>query len=362
MSVRKQILQSHKTLINELSPTQVVPNIKPAPLTIIEKKNNENAIPKKLTREKTTPRRSTRIRREKTPDSTSDEEVHDNNYSEYSDEESYDNPGDQSIIPEEAESGMPIENVVEQITLIHDIETKIEDTSDAVENVQVKSEETENKSDPITERADDIKEPLSVQPLPPERLLRKRKMIVASNRILKQEKSLSDNRYSNVVFIRKSMRERLKKQEQSNKSRGKKEKTEDDTNIIWKNGKKYAACEICKREVKKHYMKHHMTTHFPEHFSCDICGVTTRNLRGLRYHKLYWHSSKLDYICDKCGKKYRSKHALDLHNKKEHGGVRDLECNICGKKFFQKSKCLFICHCIYTVFHIRKHSTGSHNT
>lgn len=131
------------------------------------------------------------------------------------------------------------------------------------------------------------------------------------------------------------MRDRLKKQADAPKI--KKQRQPDDSNVIWKNGKKYAACEICKREVKKHYLKHHMTTHFPEHFSCDVCGVTTRNLRGLRYHKLYWHSSKLDYICDKCGKKYRSKHALDLHSKKEHGGIRDLECNICGKKFFQKS-------------------------
>ncbi|ERL89086.1 GDNF-inducible zinc finger protein 1 [Dendroctonus ponderosae] len=323
MSVRKQILQSHKVMIKQLLEQDVFGS------GLIK---HETSTPSSGTSHRLAVKKNQQRIRSQTPDSTTDEEDLAN--CNYSDNESISLKEDD--VPDCGSLG---EDVVENITLIHEYPKSEVDQS-------VKCEETETtKLEVKTEHTADIKEPLSLPPLSPERLLRKRNMIAASNRFLKQENSMGDRRYSNVIFVRKSMRDRLKKQADAPKI--KKQRQPDDSNVIWKNGKKYAACEICKREVKKHYLKHHMTTHFPEHFSCDVCGVTTRNLRGLRYHKLYWHSSKLDYICDKCGKKYRSKHALDLHNKKEHGGIRDLECNICGKKFFQK-------------MHLKRHVDGIH--
>lgn len=296
MSVRKQILSSHKTLLKEFLDNLEIDilgsSIEPVPVS------------KPQTR--TLPNRKVKTTAKFSESSSEDECDHDSGNE------------NMSFSPKGTEDHEVIEKITSETPI------KTEATNEIV-TMKIEPELTE----PTPGQPQ--------QPLSPHRLRKKQNLIAASNRILQQEKTLADRRYSNVIFVRKSMRDKLKRQAQSEKTKSKKEKS-DDTNIIWKNGKKHAACEICKKEVKKHYLKHHMSTHFPEHFSCDICGVTTRNLRGLRYHKLYWHSSKLDYICDKCGKKYRSKHALDLHSKKEHGGVRDLECNICGKKFFQKSK------------------------
>lgn len=299
MSVRKQILLSHKTLLKEFLEANILGSS-------IEPKH----VPVAKPQTRTLPNRKVK-KAAKFLESSSEEEC------------DYDSGNeDVSFSPKETEDY----EVEEKITSVPDVDPKSVKTEVTDETVTMKIEPELTEPTPVQPQ----------QPLSPHRLRKKQNLMAASNRILQQEKTLADRRYSNVIFVRKSMRDKLKRQAQGEKSKSKKDKS-DDTNIIWKNGKKYAACEICKKEVKKHYLKHHMSTHFPEHFSCDICGVTTRNLRGLRYHKLYWHSSKLDYICDKCGKKYRSKHALDLHSKKEHGGVRDLECNICGKKFFQKS-------------------------
>lgn len=309
MSVRKQILLSHKTLLKEFLEANILGSS-------IEPKH----VPVAKPQTRTLPNRKVK-KAAKFLESSSEEEC------------DYDSGNeDVSFSPKETEDY----EVEEKMTSVPDVDPKSVKTEVTDETVTMKIEPELTEPTPVQPQ----------QPLSPHRLRKKQNLMAASNRILQQEKTLADRRYSNVIFVRKSMRDKLKRQAQGEKSKSKKEKS-DETNIIWKNGKKYAACEICKKEVKKHYLKHHMSTHFPEHFSCDICGVTTRNLRGLRYHKLYWHSSKLDYICDKCGKKYRSKHALDLHSKKEHGGVRDLECNICGKKFFQK-------------MHLKRHIDGIH--
>ncbi|KAL1509611.1 hypothetical protein ABEB36_004322 [Hypothenemus hampei] len=309
ISVRKQIIKSHKILLNKHN------EYGNATLGI------KSEIPATCEESVQDIPRCTR-KRPRTPDTTNEELSTDC-------EDSYEKANTDLNT---SESG----NIAQEIMLNYDVKDPILSMEDTDVKIMVETtkedSKTENESPPN-------------QQISSVRLLRKKKLIAASNRILKQTKS-DDRRYSNVIFIRKSMREKIRKQNQNEKPKPKQDPS-DDLNVIWKNGKKYAACEICKREVKKHYLKHHMTIHFPEHFSCDICGVTTRNLRGLRYHKLYWHSSKLDYICDKCGKKYRSKHALDLHSKKEHGGERDLECNICGKKFFQN-------------MHLKRHIDGIH--
>jgi len=349
MSVRTQIIKSHRALVEELL-NQKSPLNNEIKSEIKEESRSAPVINTYLLRKK--PVR----KRELTPDSSSNDNINDD-YSEYSDESDCNDNFIEStssekklfeIKPENTTSNEMRETVLEEITIVHDNKSK----SNSLNNINCdnqKSVELEPTSDSLpgvkSEENEDIKEPLSVSTPSVKRRLTKRNMIAASNKILGQSSSMRDRRYSNVVFIRKSRRDKIEKQNQS-KTTPKKEKVED-PNVFIKNGKKYAACEICKKEVKKHYMKYHMTTHFPKHFSCDVCGATTRNLRGLRYHKLYWHSSKLDYICDKCGKKYRSKHALDLHNKKEHGGERDLECNICGKKFFQK-------------MHLKRHVDGIH--
>lgn len=349
MSVRKQILSSHKTLLAEhWNAKGMIYNR----LTKEEQKPTRKSIKESSSNKKITRKRPSR-KRDTSPETTTDD---DDDYvfpdtSECSNDSYHDTlVKSNNAVPQKSESTPESEageTVVEEITVIQEVEPKFESKSEpgSEDNDSVKLEQAE---DPYFETTDnsDIKEPASVSAPSAKRLLKKRNMIAASNRILNQSNSLKDRRYSNVIFIRKSRREKLEKKNQTKVVTTKKEKQED-LNVIIKNGKKYAACEICKREVKKHYMKYHMTTHFPKHFSCDVCGATTRNLRGLRYHKLYWHSSKLDYICDKCGKKYRSKHALDLHNKKEHGGIRDLECNICGKKFFQK-------------MHLKRHVDGIH--
>lgn len=307
MSVRKQILSSHKSLIEEFLKGQCSTNLQ----TPLSKVNNKPAaLTKKV---------------EKPVDSPLSSDGEENSFGEYSDNS--DPEPDANVKPETAVKSNG--TVIEEITIIH--ETLSPDTkSEPVEKENIKAEPTDSQ------HSVNVKSPSHTR-LSANKLMKKRSMLAASNKILNQQKPLNDRRYCNVIFIRKSRREKLEKQKNKLIS-PKRDKTEPEENVIIKNGKKYAACEICKREVKKHYMKHHLSTHFPKHFTCDVCGATTRNIRGLRYHKLYWHSSKLDYICDKCGKKYRSKHALDLHDKKEHGGVRDLECNICGKKFFQKSK------------------------
>lgn len=327
MSVRKQILKSHKTLIEDFLKTQKLQSFNSVLSSTKVKQNlpvqnNQQTIGLGKTENDT--------------HSSGDEgqDLHD-----------YNNDTDD---PQEQEGNVNLgcffksdssENVIEEITIIHE----------DLESQEIKNES--QKEDSLkTEAIDNIEEKSSVKQssnVSPNKLLRKRNLIAASSKILNQQKTLNDRRYCNVIFVRKSRREKLNKHKLKVPSTPKNNKTDSDENVILKDGKKYAACEICKREVKKHYMKHHLSTHFPKDYTCDICGATTRNIRGLRYHKLYWHSSKLDYICHKCGKKYRSKHALDLHDKKEHGGVRDLECNICGKKFFQK-------------MHLKRHIDGIH--
>ncbi|XP_066247300.1 zinc finger protein 567-like [Euwallacea similis] len=337
MSVRKQILLSHKELLKEFVHEKIVGSTLEEAMSNTKLLVSEKELVEPVKSQVKRPLRRRRSRRRpQTPESTSDEDDEEN-FENFSKNENFEEVKEEI---DATDRDLEDEEFVEEITLISEVRPEAEAQSGGI-----KAEVSQNIKLEVDPAESSQEIPPSQQPLSPERLRRKRNMIAMSNKILQQEK-MSDKRYSNVIFVRKSVREKMKKQTQGAKPRLKQEKS-DDSNIIWKNGKKYAACEICKKEVKKHYLKHHMSTHFPEHFSCDICGVTTRNLRGLRYHKLYWHSSKLDYICDKCGKKYRSKHALDLHNKKEHGGVRDLECNICGKKFFQK-------------MHLKRHIDGIH--
>ncbi|KAF7280319.1 hypothetical protein GWI33_006230 [Rhynchophorus ferrugineus] len=323
MSVRKQILSSHKTLIEEFLKGHRS-NSSP---TVTSKIN-------KLVKKVEKPAKSVK---DDSPLSSDEEENNFDEFSDNTDPEPDGNPKPEATVGKNDSSG----TIIEEITIIH--ETLSPDMkSEPVEKENIKTEPVEGQHMLHSVK---VKSQAHTR-LSACKLMKKRNMLAASNKILNQQKPLNDRRYCNVIFIRKSRREKLEKQKNKLIS-PKRDKIESDENVIIKNGKKYAACEICKREVKKHYMKHHLSTHFPKHFTCDVCGATTRNIRGLRYHKLYWHSSKLDYICDKCGKKYRSKHALDLHDKKEHGGVRDLECNICGKKFFQK-------------MHLKRHVDGIH--
>ncbi|XP_050303668.1 zinc finger protein 436-like [Anthonomus grandis grandis] len=307
MSIRKQIIQSYKTLKLLLAGQET--KMEPQQTTI---EKTEHLVPRK--------------RRSMTPDSTTDDDVLYEQYGSSDNDESERHPDSkaESVVEEE------ITLITEPYCMNGNAEEVTSENETKQENVE---EEVEAKCEGIEE---------GPRTRSAKNLLRKRNMLAASNRILQQ----GDPRYSRVLFVRKSRREKTPTTTDPPIPKRNKH-DEDQSKIIWRNGKKHVACEICKKEVKKHYLKNHMAIHFPEHFSCDICGVTTRNLRGLSYHKLYWHSSKLDYICDKCGKKYRSKHALELHNKKEHGGVRDLECNICGKKFFQK-------------MHLKRHVDGIH--
>lgn len=130
---------------------------------------------------------------------------------------------------------------------------------------------------------------------------------------------------------------------------------------IAENGKKYASCEICTRNVAVNSWRRHARLHRGEkRYSCHTCGLAfndsgnlTRHTRALhagnRPHScslcrktfsrnshlqdhVKSHSDNREFVCDLCGKASKSSTALRMH-KKTHENRRNYLCMECGSRF-----------------------------
>jgi len=101
-------------------------------------------------------------------------------------------------------------------------------------------------------------------------------------------------------------------------------------------------CSHCDKKILRGSMKRHLENANAEKtFSCEICGIRTKQMRGLEEHIRIVHD-KVPVKCPKCEKvfnwnKKESEALLNRHIKCVHEGFKPYVCEICGVKMSQYS-------------------------
>ncbi|CAG5004644.1 unnamed protein product [Parnassius apollo] len=101
--------------------------------------------------------------------------------------------------------------------------------------------------------------------------------------------------------------------------------------IVNEDGKKYAHCGICEKNVSVGSWKRHVRSHVGEkRYSCHTCGLSFNDSGNLARHRRALHAKHRPFSCHICNKAFtRSSHLQD--HVKSHSQSRDYVCDICGK-------------------------------
>ncbi|XP_045537935.1 zinc finger protein 540-like [Papilio machaon] len=96
-------------------------------------------------------------------------------------------------------------------------------------------------------------------------------------------------------------------------------------------GKKYAHCHICDKNISFGSWKRHMRAHIGEkRYSCHTCGLAFNDSGNLARHSKAIHAKHRPFSCPVCDKTFsRNAHLRD--HMKSHSESRDFVCDICGK-------------------------------
>lgn len=90
-------------------------------------------------------------------------------------------------------------------------------------------------------------------------------------------------------------------------------------------------CRLCSFETYEEFTRHRKEHHTPA-ASCEQCGKTCTNVKGLRQHIKECHPtddiSPDELVCPTCGKLAKTKEALRLHIRNQHTNP-DLMCPCC---------------------------------
>jgi KRAB domain-containing zinc finger protein len=109
-------------------------------------------------------------------------------------------------------------------------------------------------------------------------------------------------------------------------------------------------CELCDKiyksrfSLKSHINEVHCDKSLMKTFNCDICGISFTRNSYLSYHKLRFHSKKVELKCDfpQCQYKTDWIHLLKQHQSKVHFKNKQIienhefECKTCAKIFNNK--------------------------
>ncbi|XP_033121007.1 uncharacterized protein LOC117120102 [Anneissia japonica] len=94
-------------------------------------------------------------------------------------------------------------------------------------------------------------------------------------------------------------------------------------------------CNLCHKEIKRHYMNTHMKRHRNERpHKCNICGKGFVAKKVLTTH-LSIHTGYKPYKCQYCGRGFTVKSNMQLHER-THTGDRPFICTVCGKDFINR--------------------------
>lgn len=136
--------------------------------------------------------------------------------------------------------------------------------------------------------------------------------------------------------------------------------------ILTKDGKKYAACHICQKNVAVASWRRHLQSHMTvKRYSCHVCGLGFNDSGNLARHRralhadyrphtcnicnksfsrnghlkehINTHSENREYVCDVCGKASKSGAALRMH-RQVHGQDYRFNCIYCGSKFRRRGE------------------------
>lgn len=84
--------------------------------------------------------------------------------------------------------------------------------------------------------------------------------------------------------------------------------------------------------------RHIEEIHNPNHqrVTCDICGTTVKNERGLLRHKEEVHFSDYKYPCPTCGRAFKTIKMLKKHQF-SHLKQKPFNCHICHSGYYMTS-------------------------
>lgn len=101
--------------------------------------------------------------------------------------------------------------------------------------------------------------------------------------------------------------------------------------------KSHVPCEICGAMVNRNSLGHHIRRNHEniKKYSCDICGLESREKRSIKRHILRRHIPQPKPISCYCGKTFKTKVILHHHKLSAHEPRK--ECNQCGKAFVKSS-------------------------
>lgn len=95
-------------------------------------------------------------------------------------------------------------------------------------------------------------------------------------------------------------------------------------------------CTTCEKSFKRmSEMNNHMQIHTGVTYTCDMCGLISRNKVSFRTHIRRVHRRDFRHRCEQCGKKFMSKYDLEDH--KTRHSDKSIVCDDCGNVFLQKS-------------------------
>jgi len=96
-------------------------------------------------------------------------------------------------------------------------------------------------------------------------------------------------------------------------------------------------CTVCEKTFKRmSEMNNHMQIHSNVTYTCDLCGLISKNRVSLRTHVRRVHKRDLRHRCEQCGKGFMSNYDLEDH-KTSHLGIKNFICDYCGNAYLQKS-------------------------
>ncbi|CAL4140824.1 unnamed protein product, partial [Meganyctiphanes norvegica] len=82
----------------------------------------------------------------------------------------------------------------------------------------------------------------------------------------------------------------------------------------------------------------HKLSHIPNEerpHACDQCEKRFNSVGQLKWHNIYSHTGKSNFVCEICGKVFIHQCKLNKHSLK-HTEERPFKCEICGKGFKSK--------------------------
>ena len=99
-------------------------------------------------------------------------------------------------------------------------------------------------------------------------------------------------------------------------------------------------CKLCDSHWVSHLSlwQHIAIDHQLIQHVCEVCGLISTTLEGLKKHKKHIHDKVYDFVCHICAQPKQNKRLLDRHMIIAHGqGERKFKCDKCDKSFAQKS-------------------------